>query len=77
MKSQQEPWVAAFASQLLANWPRLDAGDAEHLGEALWCEAPWRELDPAAAAERWISRSASAKKGEVIMCPRTPRTDAQ
>lgn len=52
----QETWIQLFASRLSACWPRLDANDAEHVGDGLSREAKWRSIDPTLAAERWMAQ---------------------
>jgi len=55
-RQDQEAWIQLFASRLTACWPRLDAGDAEHVGDGLSREARWRSIDPTLAAERWMAQ---------------------
>lgn len=52
----QETWIQLFASRLTACWPRLDANDAEHVGDGLSREARWRSIEPTLAAERWMAQ---------------------
>ena len=52
----QETWIQRFATRLTACWPRLDAGDAEHVGDGLSREARWRSIDPTLAADRWMEQ---------------------
>jgi hypothetical protein len=55
-RQDQEAWIQLFASRLTACWPRLDAADAEHVGDGLSREARWRSIDPTLAAERWMAQ---------------------
>lgn len=52
----QETWIQLFASRLTACWPRLEANDAEHVGDGLSREARWRSIEPTLAAERWMAQ---------------------
>ncbi|HEX5687400.1 MAG TPA: hypothetical protein VFY73_25570 [Ideonella sp.] len=52
----QETWIQLFAARLTACWPRLDAVDAEHVGDGLSREARWRSIEPTLAAERWMAQ---------------------
>ena len=55
-RQDQDAWIQLFASRLTACWPRLDAVDAEHVGDGLSREARWRSIDPTLAAERWMAQ---------------------
>lgn len=55
-RQDQEAWIQLFASRLTACWPRLDAVDAEHVGDGLSRETRWRSIDPTLAAERWMAQ---------------------
>jgi len=55
-QEDQETWIQLFASRLTACWPRLDAADAEHVGDGLSREARWRSIEPTLAAERWMAQ---------------------
>lgn len=52
----QETWIQLFATRLTACWPKLEAADAEHVGEGLAREARWRSIEPTLAAERWMEQ---------------------
>lgn len=52
----QETWIQLFATRLTACWPKLDAADAEHVGDGLSREARWRSIEPTLAAERWMEQ---------------------
>lgn len=54
-QQDHETWIQLFASRLTACWPRLEAADAEHVGDGLSREARWRNIDPSLAAERWMA----------------------
>ena len=52
----QETWIQLFATRLTACWPKLDAADAEHVGDGLSREARWRSIEPTLAADRWMEQ---------------------
>ncbi len=52
----QETWIQLFAIRLTACWPKLDAADAEHVGDGLAREARWRSIEPTLAADRWMAQ---------------------
>lgn len=68
-QQDHETWIQLFASRLTACWPRLEAADAEHVGDGLSREARWRNIDPSQAAERWMALVMSAT-------PKAPTTKA-
>ena len=62
-REDQEAWIQLFASRLTASWPRLDAIDAEHVGDGLSREARWRSIDPTLAADRWMAQVMGTSTG--------------
>ncbi|MEK8031444.1 hypothetical protein AACH06_11500 [Ideonella sp. DXS29W] len=69
----QETWIQLFASRITACWPRLDATDAEHVGDGLSREERWRSIEPTLAAERWMAQVMGPTAASGATPAKTPR----
>lgn len=65
----QDAWIATFAQHLMLHCPRLETADAEHVGDGLWRESRWRNLEPTLAAERWMVQVLGVQPGHKARSP--------